>query len=200
MSVSRTVGPDSQIIRAGRFERNQTQVLKCKVCGRTKSAPTRTPLFNPKANEETFYRPIRSLVEGNGIKATARIMGLDSESVCPCLDTASQHVEALSPYLMVSLHFDEVQFGPLMGPRAKKTAAALVFEEAPEGRQAHPSQLPASLANISRPLVLTFSHQKQKKRTLIQGRVGGHPPQPFSKAHISPALAAFPATSSSNTP
>lgn len=103
------VGPDNQVIGAGRYGKNQTQLLRCKVCGRTFSERQGTPLFNLKADEETFYRTIGCLVEGNGIRATARIMGLDKDTVCRWLEKASRHVEAVSRYLMVNLHFEEVQ-------------------------------------------------------------------------------------------
>ena len=103
------VGPDNQIIGAGRYGKNQTQLLKCKDCARTFSARRGTPLFNLKADEEIFYRTIGCLVEGNSIRATARIMGLDKDTVCRWLDRASKHVEAVSHHLMVNLHFEEVQ-------------------------------------------------------------------------------------------
>lgn len=57
------VGPDNQIIGAGRYGENQTQLLRCKVCGRSFSERRGTPLFNLKADEETFYRTIGCLVE-----------------------------------------------------------------------------------------------------------------------------------------
>ena len=66
-------------------------------------------MFNLKADEETFYRTIACLVEGNGIRATGRIMGLDKDTVCQWLKRAAEHVEAVSRYLMVNLHFEEVQ-------------------------------------------------------------------------------------------
>ena len=42
-------------------------------------------------------------------RATARIMGLDKDTVCGWLDRASKHFEAVSRYFMVNLHFEEVQ-------------------------------------------------------------------------------------------
>jgi threonine synthase len=66
-------------------------------------------LFNLKASEETFYDVIACLAEGNGIRATARIKQVDKDTVVAWLDKASQHVEAVSRYLMVNLHFEEVQ-------------------------------------------------------------------------------------------
>jgi transposase-like protein len=103
------VGPDNQIIAAGCYGKHQAQVLKCKVCDRTFSERRGTPLFNLKASEETFYDVIACLVEGNGIRATARIKKVDKDTVAPWLDKASQHVEAVSRHLMVNLHFEEVQ-------------------------------------------------------------------------------------------
>jgi transposase-like protein len=66
-------------------------------------------LFNLKASEETFYDVIACLAEGNGIRATGRIKKVDKDTVTTWLDKASWHVEAVSRYLMVNLHFEEVQ-------------------------------------------------------------------------------------------
>ncbi len=95
------VGPDNQIVGAGRYGQEKTQLLRCKVCHRTFSARRGTPLFGRKAREETFYDVIACLVEGNGIRATARIKGVDKDTVAEWLDIASRHV--------VNLHFEEVQ-------------------------------------------------------------------------------------------
>ena len=83
-------------------------MLKCKVCGRTFSERRGTPLFHLKADEETFYRTLVCLVEGNGIRGTARILGLDKDTGSAWLGKASQHGKAVSRYLMANLHFEEV--------------------------------------------------------------------------------------------
>jgi transposase-like protein len=103
------VGSDNQIIGAGRYGKHDTQMLKCDVCGRRFSARRDTPLFGLKADEQVFYDVIACLAEGNGIRATARIKGVDKDTVTAWLDKASQHVEAVSRYLMVNLHFEAVQ-------------------------------------------------------------------------------------------
>ena len=118
------VGPDNQIIGAGHYGKRRAQLLKCKVCGKTFSTRRGTPLFNLKAEEETFYRAIGCLVEGNGIRATARILGLDKDTVCMWLKKASEHVEAVSRYLMVNLHFEEVQLDEFWGFVKKKRRGA----------------------------------------------------------------------------
>ena len=103
------VGADNQIIGAGRYGKHDTQMLKCDVCRRRFSARRGTPLFGLKADEQVFYEVIACLAEGNGIRATARIKGVDKDTVTAWLDKASQHVEAVSRYLMVHLHFEAVQ-------------------------------------------------------------------------------------------
>ena len=103
------VGPDNQIIGAGRYGKQQTQMLECKVCRGRFSARRGTPLFDLKSDEQVFYDVIACLAEGNGIRATARIKGVDKDTVAAWLDKASKHVEAVSQYLMVNLHFDAVQ-------------------------------------------------------------------------------------------
>ena len=118
------VGPDNQIIGAGRYGKHQTQMLKCKVCGKTFSERRGTPLFNLKANEETFYRAIACLAEGNGIRGTARILELDKDPGSAWLGKASQHVEAGSRELMVHLHFEEVHLDEFWSFVKKKRPSA----------------------------------------------------------------------------
>jgi len=103
------VGADNQIIGSGCYGKHQTQLLKCKVCQRRFSARRGTPLFDLKADEQTFYDVIACLAEGNGIRATGRIKNIDKDTVASWLKKASQHVEAVSRYLMVNLHFEAVQ-------------------------------------------------------------------------------------------
>ena len=103
------IGSDNQIIGAGRYGKHDTQMLKCDVCLRRFSARRSTPLFGLKADEQVFYDVIACLAEGNGIRATARIKGVGKDTVAAWLDKASEHVEAVSRYLMVHRHFEAVQ-------------------------------------------------------------------------------------------
>jgi transposase-like protein len=103
------VGTNNQIIGAGTYGKRDTQLLKCKVCGHRFSARRGTPLFDLKADEELFYDVIACLAEGNGIRAAARIKKVDKDTVSAWLNRASQHIEAVSRYLRVNLHFEAVQ-------------------------------------------------------------------------------------------
>lgn len=106
-------------------------MLKCNVCGKTFSERRGTPLFNLKADEETFYRTIGCLVEGNGIREAARIMGLDKDTVSAWLEKASQHVEAVSRYLMVNLHVEEAQVDEFWSFVKKKRHSVLPSRSSP---------------------------------------------------------------------
>jgi hypothetical protein len=119
------VGADNQIIGAGRYGKHQTQLLGCKVCRRTFSARRGTPLFGLKTDEDIFYDVIACLAEGNGIRATARIKKVDKDTVTSWLDKASQHVEAVSRYLMVNLHCEAVQLDEFWSFVKKRKHAAL---------------------------------------------------------------------------
>lgn len=119
------VGPDNQIIGAGRYGKHRAQMLKCKGCGKTFSERRGTPLFNLKADEETFYRAIGCLVEGNGVRETGRILELDKDTVSAWLEKASQHAEAVSRYLMVDLSFEEAQLDEFWSFVKKKRHSVL---------------------------------------------------------------------------
>jgi len=123
------VGPDNQVIGAGCYGKKQTQLLKCKVCGQRFSARRGTPLFGLKVEEQDFYEVIACLAEGNGIRATGRIKNVDKDSVATWLDRASQHVEAVSRYLMVNLHFEAVQLDEFWSFVQKKKLSVHLWKD-----------------------------------------------------------------------
>jgi len=101
--------PKTQILGAGRYGKAQAQLLRCKVCGKTFSVRRGTALLGLKTEEEKFFQAIACLVEGNSIRATARICGCDKDTILRWLKAASFHVEALNQYLWVNLGFEAVQ-------------------------------------------------------------------------------------------
>jgi transposase-like protein len=119
------VGVDNQIIGFGRYGKHKTQLLKCKVCQRTFSARRGTPLFQLKTDEQTFYDVIACLAEGNGIRATGRIKNVDKDTVASWLEKASRHIEAVSRYLMVNMHFEAVQLDEFWSFVKKKKRGVL---------------------------------------------------------------------------
>lgn len=123
------VGPDNQITGAGCYGKHQTQMLKCNVCQRRFSARRGTPLFGLKTDEQIFYDVIACLAEGNGLRATGRIKKVDKDTVAAWLDRASRHVEAVSRYLMVNLHFEAVQLDEFWSFVKKKKRSVLLSND-----------------------------------------------------------------------
>jgi len=121
------VGPDNQIVRAGYYGNgeNKTQMLKCKVCGKRFSIRRGTPLFNLKTDEETFYRTIACIAEGNGLRATARIMGLDKDTVRRWLEKAYQHTKKVS---CNGLHFKDISIDELWSFLQRRNQSASHLE------------------------------------------------------------------------
>jgi len=78
---------------------------------------------------QVFYEVIACLVEGNGLRATARIKGVDKDTVAAWLDKASQHVEAVSRYLMVNLHFEAVQLDEFWSFVKKRKRSVLLSND-----------------------------------------------------------------------
>jgi transposase len=56
---------------------------------------------------------LKLLAEGNGIRATARIMEISTNTVKDWLGRAGEHVEEVSDYLMKDLHVEECQLDEL---------------------------------------------------------------------------------------
>ncbi|CEG14044.1 hypothetical protein MSIBF_A960002 [groundwater metagenome] len=70
------------IVFVRKYGAGETQNLfKCKTCGKTFSDRKGTPLFGFILNEEKILDIIMCLVEGNGIRKTARIKRVDKDTV-----------------------------------------------------------------------------------------------------------------------
>ncbi len=108
------------IRRYGTYGKNKTQVYQCKTCKKTFSERRGSALFYLQTDEVTIYRVQLALAEGNSLRATARIMGVDKDTVCRWLDRAAEHCEAVSAYLMRNLHLNECQLDELWSFVKKK--------------------------------------------------------------------------------
>jgi len=56
---------------------------------------------------------VRCLAEGNSIRATARIMGIDKDPVYRVFDRASSHCHKVFNELLKGLHLEECQLDEL---------------------------------------------------------------------------------------
>ncbi len=68
-----------------------------------------TVFFGLKTKDEVVYRAITSLAEGVGIRSTARIFGVEVETILLWLKRAGEHCEQVSGYLMRNLQVEQAQ-------------------------------------------------------------------------------------------
>jgi len=112
------------IVKAGTYTRKgdgeTKQMLKCKVCGHRFSETHSTLFAGIHYSDETIISIIRCIVEGNGIRATARILNLSKDRVNHIALIAGIHAEKMLSDLLRSLHLNECQLDELWSFVRKK--------------------------------------------------------------------------------
>jgi IS1 family transposase len=91
----------------------QRQMYKCKVCGHPFSETAGTPFFGLKTPTQTVCIALQELAEGLGIRAVARLRGVEPDTVLEWLKRAGQHCQALSECMMQDLNMTQVQLDEL---------------------------------------------------------------------------------------
>lgn len=81
----------------------QNQAL-CEACGTHVSIRHGTAYLNLHADPAIFEMAVRALAEGNSIRATARIVQVDKDTVCAWLDRAAQPCRLVMLSLWNDLH------------------------------------------------------------------------------------------------
>jgi IS1 family transposase len=108
------MGPENQIVGNGHCGHNQShQLLLCKVCRRSFCERRGTVFFGCKTAPEKICQALAALAEGLSLRATARVFGVDKDTVCAWLKKAAAHSEQVSDYLMRNLDVPEVQLDEL---------------------------------------------------------------------------------------
>jgi len=72
-----------------------------------------TAYYNLEAPPGIFETAVRALAEGNSLRATARIVGIDKDTACDWLNRAAQHCRVVMLYLWHDLHVTECQLDEL---------------------------------------------------------------------------------------
>jgi transposase-like protein len=106
------IGKDN-IIHHCSYGKNNTDLWKCKSCGKTFSENKGTPFFGLKTSKGEILQSIRCLVDGNGISATARIVKKKGDTILDWLRKMARHVEKVNVYLVRDLHLTDVQIDEL---------------------------------------------------------------------------------------
>lgn len=99
---------------------NGRHKLKCAVCDRYFSERIGTAYFGLREDEQIFTIAMRALAEGNSLRGTGRIVGVDKDTVCQWLSHTSDHCACVSGYLLKNLSLQECQLDELWGFVRKK--------------------------------------------------------------------------------
>jgi IS1 family transposase len=105
------------------------QLLLCQACEKSFCERRGTVFFGCKTPQETIYRALAALAEGVSLRATARIFGVDKDTVCAWLKKAARHSEQVSDYLMKNLNVPEVQLDELWTFVQKKEKSLSAWEK-----------------------------------------------------------------------
>ena len=72
-----------------------------------------TAYYRLKADRALFEMAVRALAEGNALRATARIVQVDKDTVCAWLDRVARHCRTVMLSLWHNLHVRECQLDEL---------------------------------------------------------------------------------------
>ena len=104
------------------YGKDNRLLLYCKTCKKRFSETRCTAFFGSKYSRETIQNILRTVAEGNGVRATARLLGLSKDGVNNIILVAGEHCERVLSNLLTSLTLTEVQLDELWA-FAKKNKA-----------------------------------------------------------------------------
>jgi len=106
------------------YGKHKTKLLRCRTCKTRFSERRNTVFFGLHLEEVMIERVVRCLAEGNSIRATARIMGIDKDTVYRIFERASEHCQKVLHELLTDLHLEECQLDELWSfvKKRKKTS------------------------------------------------------------------------------
>jgi hypothetical protein len=82
-----------------RYGRKQVRLLVCSTCGKTFSELKGTPFWDSRLDWDTIEKIYRTLLEGQGIRATARMHGLSKNTVKRYLRLARKDLGTVEKFL-----------------------------------------------------------------------------------------------------
>jgi transposase-like protein len=106
-----TVEQDFKLIRY--YGPHRTPFYRCRKCGREFSARHDSVFAGFHTDEQTIYRVLKALAEGNGIRACSRIFDIDKNTVALILEQAARHCQQVSEQLIKDYHLEECQLDEL---------------------------------------------------------------------------------------
>lgn len=95
------------------YGKHSLRLLRCRSCKKRFSERRDTLFWGAHIHEEDIVRVVRCLAEGNSIRATARILGFNKNTVFRIFDVAGRHCERILQGLLKDLHMEECQLDEL---------------------------------------------------------------------------------------
>jgi IS1 family transposase len=114
--------------------------LICSRCGKAFSENHGTPFYQSNLSVDQTLNIVRHLVEGNGVRGTARLLGHHKDTVLRCLRKTASHVIAVLNALLQGLHCKEIQmdeFWSFVNKKEKNTTAREKLDEGYGDRWVH---------------------------------------------------------------
>jgi transposase-like protein len=98
----------------GKYGKDKSKdLLYCKTCGKRFSSTRATAFFGLHLSEEKIGQIIHHAAEGVGVRATARLLGLDKDTVNRVILRAGEHCQLVLSSLLRSLKLKETQLDEL---------------------------------------------------------------------------------------
>ena len=92
---------------------NSRDLLYCRTCGKRFASTRASAMFGLHLPAETIRQIIHHAAEGVGVRATARLLGLDKDTVNRVILRAGEHCARVLSSLLTSLELHETQLDEL---------------------------------------------------------------------------------------
>src|ERR1039457_3912966 len=118
-------------VRCQRFgvHRNGLRRFRCPQCHKTYTEPHRLTLGEMYISENKMLIALKLLLEGNSIRSTMRITGVDGNTIMKALVLAGERREKVMGRLIVNVPVKDVQADEIWGYVTKKEAHKLPSEK-----------------------------------------------------------------------
>ena len=98
----------------GKYGKNKTKdLLYCRTCGKRFASTRATAFFGLHLSNEKIEQIIHHAAEGVGVRSTARLLGINKDTVNRVILRAGEHCELVLSSLLRSLKLKETQLDEL---------------------------------------------------------------------------------------
>src|SRR5210317_431644 len=109
----------------GKYGKDKTKdLLYCRTCGQRFASTRATAFFGLHLSDEKIEQIIHHAAEGVGVRATARLLGINKDTVNRVILRAGEHCELILSSLLRSLKLKETQLDQLWSFVKKRNVLA----------------------------------------------------------------------------